>query len=63
MVEDGIILSGEAIIISPGDRKVLQQTRQGHLSMSKCQYSGRSRISLEGGHQPQRDAVLTYYAA
>ena len=49
MVEDGIILSGEAIIISPGDRKVLQQTRQGHLGMSKCQYSGRSRIFRGGG--------------
>ena len=57
MVEDGIILSGEAMIISPGDRKVLQQTRQGHLGMSKCQYSGRSRIP-QGAPTPEGRAYF-----
>ena len=58
MVEDGITLSGEAIIISPGDGKVLQQTRQGHLGMSKCQYSGRSRISQRAPIPEGRGANL-----
>ena len=49
IVEDGLILHGEAIIIPPGERKkVLEQIHQGHLGTSKCQYRARQCVYCPG---------------
>ena len=38
-VEDGIILCGEALVLTPAERdKVLQSVLEGHQGISKCQY-------------------------
>ena len=47
-VEDGLILRGEAIIVPPGERKVLEQIHQGHLGTSKCQYRARQCVYWPG---------------
>ena len=48
-VEDGLILRGEALIISPPERKkVLASIHEGHMGISKCQYRARQCVYWPG---------------
>ena len=47
--EDGVILKGEALIISPLEReKILQAIHAGHMGITKCQYQARQCVYWPG---------------
>ena len=57
-VEDGLILKGEALIIPPLEgEKILQAIHEGHMGITKCQYSARQCIYWPGINENIRKMV------